>query len=172
MDGVLSLSTSRTNLAARVQHCAAHGSVSWPWLSLSMVFLVPRGHRLCGEWPLLSALGALLKIPFLPCRRDVFQDQDAVAGVVVQGQVKLVLPGLSSPGGFCPASLLSVTASHSPDVLPLCSSMVCGGRRELCHRVGIRGGGGSPSAVGRTNVIDLLWHLTKPQTLIPLKKLL
>lgn len=94
----------------------------------------------------------------------------STAGVVVQGQVKLVLPDLSFPGGFCLTSLPSVTAVQSPGVLPLCSSIVCGGRRELCHRVRIRGGGGSPSAVGRTNVIDLLWHLTKPQTLTPPKK--
>lgn len=45
-----------------------------------------------------------------------------------------------------------------------------GGRKELCPRVGIRDGGGFPSAVGRTNVIDLFWHLTKPQTLTPPKK--
>lgn len=43
----------------------------------------------------------------------------STAGVVVQGQVKLVLPGLCSPDGFCLTSLPSVTAVQSSGVLPL-----------------------------------------------------
>lgn len=120
MNGVLWLPPPRTDVLC-VQHCVACGSVSWAWLSLSMVFLLPRGQRLCGEWPLVSALGTLLDIPSFPAE-----------GAVVQGQVKLVLPGLSSPGGFCPTSLPYVTALQSSGVLTLCSSVVGG---ENCATV-------------------------------------
>ena len=55
----------------RVPHCMAHGSVPQAWLSLPKGCLLPRGHGLGGEWPLVSAQGALLKISILPCKKGL-----------------------------------------------------------------------------------------------------
>lgn len=72
-----------------MQHCVACDSLSWPWLSLSMVFLVQGTEAVWGMAPGV-------------CSGSIADDshpslqEGSTAGVVAPGQVKLFLPGVSS----------------------------------------------------------------------------
>lgn len=43
----------------------------WAWLAFPKGCLLPRGCGMAGEWPLVSAQGALLNVPVLPCKKGL-----------------------------------------------------------------------------------------------------
>lgn len=150
MHGVLWLPTPRADVDA------LHAALCGLWQHILgmavLVHSVPLAQRTEAVWGM--APGVCSGHPILPWRRGC----SSGAGEASFASSQFSRWFLSNLSPFCHC-FAELWCSHA--------LLLCGGRRELCHRVGIRGGGGSPSAVGRTNVIDLLWHLIKPQSPLP-----